>query len=458
MTSSTPPAASTSHPLLQRLFDPIDNASIVWFRIAFGVLALWEVWRYANYGWIDRYYIAPSFHFTFYGFHWVQPWAGDGMYWHFGLLGVLALCIIFGLFYRGAAALFFVAFTYVFLLEKAKYLNHLYLFSLLSFLMIFIPAHRDLSLDARLRPAIRSQTAPAWTLWLLRLQMGVVYFYAGVAKINWDWLQGWPLRIWLPRESSFPLIGRFFVEEWCQLLFSYGGLLLDLLGPFLLLWRRTRVVTFAFFVFFHLTNSRLFGIGIFPWLSIAATLLFFASNWPRRLFNWPRTGPPPERELAAPTRLATGQRLAVAALAVFVAVQLLVPLRPFLYPGNVSWTEEGHNFSWHQKLRDKDGRARFNVTVPSSGETFEVDPREYLTSRQYRKMETRPHMVLEFAHHLAGRFGAQYGERVEVRADVTVSLNGRPEQRLIDPAVDLAKERRGIWHKPWILPLTTPLQ
>ena len=145
------------------------------------------------------------------------------------------------------------------------------------------------------------------------------------------------------------------------------------------------------------------------------------------------------------------------ALGLYLAIQVAVPLRHFLYPGNVSWTEEGHNFAWHMKLRDKDGDARFRVTTPSTGRVVHVDPRDYLTRRQYRKMSTRPHMVLEFAHYLSEEYSASAGEPVEVRADVFVSLNGRERQRMIDPDVDLSREPRGHWPKAWIRPLAMPL-
>jgi len=38
-----------------------------------------------------------------------------------------------------------------------------------------------------------------------------------------------------------------------------------------------------------------------------------------------------------------------------------------------------------------------------------------------------------------------------------VSLNGRQPQLLIDPNVDLAKERVGLLPARWIVPLSTPL-
>jgi len=207
----------------QRLFAPIDIASLVYFRIAFGAIMLWEVWRYFSKGWISRYWIDPVMNFTYYGFDWITPLPGPGMYILFAGLGILALAMMVGWHYRLSALLFFLGFTYSFLLEQARYLNHFYLICLISFLMIWMPAHRAFSVDAQQRPAIAAQVAPAWTLWLLRAQLGLVYFYAGVAKLNPDWLAGEPLRTWLAARTDFPVIGHLFTTEWMVYLLSYGG-------------------------------------------------------------------------------------------------------------------------------------------------------------------------------------------------------------------------------------------
>ena len=144
------------------LFRPVDIASLVFFRVAFGLVMLWEVYRYFDHGWISRYWIEPAWNFPYDFFEWVRPWPGDGMYVHFYVMGALALCITVGFLYRLSAALFFLAFAYMFLLEQARYLNHFYLVALVSFLMIFVPAHRVWSVDAWLRPRLRSHTIPAW--------------------------------------------------------------------------------------------------------------------------------------------------------------------------------------------------------------------------------------------------------------------------------------------------------
>jgi vitamin K-dependent gamma-carboxylase len=443
-----------------RLLAPIDIAALVYFRIAFGAIMLWEVWRYFEYGWIDQYWVLPKVHFTYYGFEWIRPWPGVFMHLHVAALGVLAAMILLGLCYRVAATLFFLGFTYVFLLEQARYLNHFYFVCLVSFLLILIPAHRAYSLDARWGLTVRRETAPAWALWVLRAQIAVVYFFGGLAKLNGDWLQGEPMRMWLARRTDFAILGVFFEQEWMAYLFSFGGALFDLFIVPLLLWHRTRAYAFVAAGVFHVMNDSLFQIGIFPWFSIAMSALFFPPDWPRHLLRGvmprrrQRAVVPPE--VTSPIRLRDGAVLAV--LGVFITVQVLVPLRHWLYPGDVSWTEQGHAFSWHMKLRTKSARAEFTITDPASGKVWTVDNRRYLTSWQERAMSGKPDMLVQFARHLAEEKRKENYPAVQVRARVMASLNGRRPQLLIDPTVDLAQVRRSLEAAPWILPLTEPLR
>ena len=495
-----------------KLFEPRDITSLVFFRIAFGIIMLWEVYRYFSHGWIERYFIAPKFNFTYEFFDWVKPWPGEGMYLHFYLLGILSVLIALGFFYRIASVLFFLAFTYVFLLEQARYLNHFYLVVLVSFLMIFLPAHRNYSIDAWLKKDLKTSTIPFWSLFLIQLQIGVVYFFGFVGKMNWDWISGEPMRHWLARRTAFPLIGQFFDQEWLVYSMSLGGLLLDLLAPLLLLWRRTRPFMMVAVLIFHFMNDRLFNIGIFPWFMILASMMFFPSDWPRQFARairenrngstayilagavvcsffglvfhdgfevvpslialwaggvlvWTcQTALAPERQVSAEPRIgvksegqAVVRRVRMATVSGFVSVwvliQIVVPLRHHFIPGNVSWTEEGHRFSWHMKLRDKRAEIKFLALNPATGERIEFDHRKNLAIWQYRKMSTRPYLIVQFAHHLADRLKKSGREGFEIRAVSKVGLNYRPLQTFIDPEVDLSREIFYHW-KPnrWILP------
>ncbi len=432
------------------LFQPISIMPLVFFRIAFGGVMIWEVWRYFRYDRIERYYMEPIFNFYYYGFHWVTPFPGDGMNIVFLALAFLGGAVIAGFAYRVSTTLLWLVFTYIFLLDETQYLNHFYLMSLISFLMIFVPAHRFLSVDSLLRPAIYSRVVPNWSLWLLRGQMAVVYVYGGIAKINVDWLQGEPMRGWLLGTNDFPVIGQYFHQEWMVYSFSYGGLLFDLFIVPLLLWRWTRIPAIIAAAAFHWTNDTLFSIGVFPVFAMAATLIFLPPHW----FEL-RLRPPARLANFAPVM--TPARWAAASLiAVYFAVQLLVPLRQHLYTGQTAWTEQGHNLSWRMKLRSKGGYVYVYHTNPTVGITSMVPTWEVLNDRQTRKMSDNPDMMLRFAHWLSDRYEADTDMPADIRFWSMMSLNHRPRQLLIDPTAPLNREQDTLRGADWILPIVHP--
>ena len=436
--------------LQTRAFAPVDIASLVFFRIAFGLLMLWIVQLVWSLHRIQQWWIEPPFLFKYAGFSWVHPWSGNGLYVHWILLGLFALFVAVGFLYRISTALFFLSHTYFFLLDQGRYVNHTYLISLFSFLLIFVPAHRAFSVDALFTPRLRSRAAPAWSLWLLRTQMGVVYFFAGVAKIAPDWLHGEPLRTWLKQQG-------FLHEEWAVYAASYGSLFVDLLIVPFLLWRRTRLAAFCVAVIFHLLNARIFPLDVFPWLAIAATTLFLSPSWPRRIISIFRpsiTSPSMEKvELPAPWK----QKFILACVALYIALQVLVPLRHFLYPGGIEWTYMEHRFSWQMMLERDVTQTFFYVTDPNTGREFQVRPREYLDVQQTTHMGWRPDMVRQFACFLANRMPRLGPKPLRVQVRMYVSVNGRKPQLFIDPIVDLAAEERS-WGRPrWLLEIHEPL-
>ena len=265
---------------------PVSAQSAAAFRIAFGALALAAVVRFAARGWIDDLYVAPEHHFTYAGLWWVRPWPDWGMQAHFALMGLAAAGVALGYRYRLSIAAFFLLFTYAELLDKTTYLNHYYLVSLLSLLMIFMPLHRAWSLDARRSPPPEGATVPVWVIWTLRAQLGAVYLFAGAAKLNPDWLfHAQPLRIWLSNAApDAPLIGALLRETWTAYAMSWAGAAFDLAIVGWLLWRRSRLWAYAVLAAFHVLTGLLFpAIGMFPWMMTAFALVFFPPDWPRRL-------------------------------------------------------------------------------------------------------------------------------------------------------------------------------
>jgi len=437
------------------LHEKIPIGTLALFRILFGGIMLWEAYRYLSKGWVKRYFIEPEFYFTYFPFDWVAPWPGSLMYVHFAVMGLLAFCIMLGLFYRLTMPLFFLCFSYIFLLDKSNYLNHFYLIILISFIMIWVPANRYWSLDALIWPSIRREQVGRWALLWLKLQLGFAYFFGGIAKLNGDWLRCEPMRAWLQERTDFPVIGGYFEYEAAAWLFSYGGLLIDLFALPLLLWKRSRMFMFTFLAMFHLMNSQMFVIGIFPWFMLGASLIYFRPDWPQLL--WARIW-----GMAVPTfpkdTYVKRQNGLMGLITVYIIIQLFLPFRHHFFSGNVSWTEEGHRFSWRMKLRSKTGGIRFRVHLPETGAKYSIRLEDLLSRRQIRKMRSRPDMILQFAHYIAKRFRDKGYQQVEVRVEAKASLNGRKLQYLIDPQADLDKKERAFFQSAdWIVPLTEPL-
>jgi hypothetical protein len=431
-------------------------APLATFRIAFGLLVLLSMVRFWAKGWIDELYLQPRFFFSYYGFEWVKP-LGPYTYLLFVVCGFCSLLVALGLLYRVAAAGLFLSFTYIELMDKSTYLNHYYFVSLVALLLLLLPAGHYFSLDAVRKPANWRNMVPSFTIDALRLLVGLVYFYAGLAKLNSDWLlEAMPLRIWLPAKNDFPLIGPLFNHLWVAYAFSWFGAVYDLTVPFLLCFRRTRLLAYAAVVVFHVLTAALFPIGMFPYVMIMAALIFFPAEVHERVLNWLRR----KAKVAVPAVTAkvsyspVVRSLLLTSLGIFFLVQLSIPFRYLVYPGELFWTEEGYRFSWRVMLMEKMGHVQFKVVDAASGRIQLVDNEKHLSLLQEKMMATQPDMMVQFAHYLHDVYRKEGMLQPKVYADAYVSLNGRLGKPFIDPTVDLAQLTDDLRPKPWILPFT----
>jgi vitamin K-dependent gamma-carboxylase len=453
------PAQSRLAHLLERLLSPCDGAGLGAFRFLFGALLLFSVLRFWAYGWIEQLYIEPAFHFTYLGWDWVTPWPSWGMYAHFALMALAALGLCVGAFSRCSALVFCLSFSYAELIEKASYLNHYYFVSLVTLLLVFIPSGAALSIDSwrRKRRGQAPEQVRRWSYVLLQAQLGLLYFFAGFAKLNPDWLlRAEPLGTWLSLHAELPLIGPSLAAPWLGYAASYAGVLYDLSITGWLLWRRSRPYAYAVVVLFHLAVWLLFPIGVFSWVMIVSASVFFEPDWPRRWSARLRQTPTlasPDGTAREPARARVPAALTLCLVGAYLLVQAAVPLRFLLYPGNVNWHEQGFRFSWRVMLVEKAGQVELTVLTGEDDRRYVVYPREALTGLQYKMMSTQPDMIHEYARHLAQRFEAEGHTHVRVYADAWASLNGRPRQRLIDPDFDLASVPRSLRNQAWILPL-----
>lgn len=438
-------------------FQKVTSAApLAVFRMIFGTMMLLGIIRFWAMGWIDKLYIEPEFFFSYYGFEWINP-LGSLTYLLFFICGLSALSVAVGFKYRLSIITFFVSFLYIELMDKTTYLNHYYFISILSFLLIFLPAGNYFSWDSIRNSKQHFNIIPKWNIDAVKLLLAIVYFYAGLAKLNSDWLaEAMPLKIWLPTTNDLPIIGYLFQYEWAIYTFSWSGALYDLCIPFLLYYNKTRNWAFVFVVVFHLLTAFLFPIGMFPYIMILSTLIFFGPTFHEkiisgisRIFRVKKTY---HENTTLRFKSSSFNKLKATILIVFFASQLAIPFRHVFYPEELFWTEEGYRFSWRVMLMEKAGYAQFKVVDKETEKWFYVDNSDFLTVFQEKQMATQPDFILEYAHFLKRHFSLQKRQDISVFVDSFVALNGRKSARYIDPKIDLAKERDSFAHKTWILP------
>lgn len=460
-TSAGPTARRSFTDLLDQLHDVsisrVDNLGLAWFRIGFGLLIAGWAFDYLRTGRLSVLFKEDLFHFTYYGFGWVKPWSIQGMTIEFVVMLLCGVMISVGVFYRAASALFAVCFTHYFLIDKTNYQNHYYLICLMSWVMLFLPANRTFSVDVLNGSVSAERQCLRWCLFLIRFHVAIPYVYGGIAKLEPDWLSGIPAQNMLASrqwpEVLVPLVNSGIPAS----LLTWGGVLFDLGVVPCLLWRKTRLFTFILSILFHLSNSILFPIHVFPWFMIFSTTVFFPSDVLRRFIPFPGAA---QSATADPENFGLGgrEKMVVPLLAMWCLFHLLWPLRHFAYDGVTNWTERGHFFSWRMMLRGKASGIRYSFTDPKTKETWTTDIRRLIDENQSTRFARDPAMILDLAHFLAAGFEKRRGSPVEVRAFVLTSLNGRKPQLLIDPKVNLAAISRASWGSDWIVPLVEPLR
>ncbi|MBS9774327.1 MAG: HTTM domain-containing protein [Tenacibaculum sp.] len=432
-----------------------ESASLAVFRIFFGFMMLSSIIRFWLNGWINELYIQPKFFFSFYGFEWVKP-IGQYTYIIFFICALASFFVMIGYKYRLSIITFFLSFTYIELMDKTNYLNHYYFISLVGFILIFLPAESYFSVDAKVNPKLRFQKIPQWMVDSIKLMLGIVYFYAGLAKLNSDWLfRASPLNIWLPIRNTLPIIGDLMPQTWIHFAMSWGGALYDLFIPFLLLNKKTRNFAFFLVVVFHVLTRILFQIGMFPYIMIVGSIIFFDANVHHKILNVISRVFKISKEQFSNGKIlskVTFQPIKTTILIVFFTIQLFLPWRYLLYPDELFWTEEGYRFSWRVMLIEKAGYAEFKVVDKDTGKQFYIDNKDYLTTTQEKQMSFQSDFILEYAHYLGDIYKEKGIRNPQVFVDNYVTLNGRLSTQFVKPDVDLYQQKEGFKHKEWLIP------
>ena len=429
------------------LFKHIDNSALIVFRIIFGALIFLEAVGAIFTGWVKRTLVDPEFTFSFIGFEWLQPLPGYWMYVFYAVMGVFGLMVMVGYKYRMSIFAYTIMWSATYFMQKSSYNNHYYLLIILCAIMCFQPAHNYLSVDAKRNPSLLSNSMPNWSRWILILQMWIVYTYASIAKMYPDWLDASVAEMLMKSKQNYFLIGEFLQEHWLHYAVAYGGILFDGLIIPLLLFKPTRKFAFFTSILFHLFNSIVFQVGIFPYMSLGLCVFFFEPKTIRNIFLKKK----PLYE-ANDVIIPNYKKPFVAILALHFMFQFALPLRHWFLKDNVLWTEEGHRLSWRMMLRSRSGITTYKVIDSKTKEVTRINLDDYLTPKQKRLTMSRPDFMWQFAQHLKTKYKAE-GVDIEIYLTSRIKVNSRPFQKFIDPEVDLGSVQWNAFkHNEWILP------
>lgn len=432
---------------MKKLYEPIDNAPLIIFRILFGFLLAAEAWGAIMTGWVSYTMVNPSFTFHHIGFGWYQGLLGNTMYGYYALMGLLGILVMIGYRYRWSLAGYTILWAGAFLMQKESYNNHYYLLLLICIIMIFMPAHQYLSLDVKRNPSIKSLTMPKWVSLVMLAQMSIVYFYATVAKFYPDWLDGTFTGLLFSPMKNFPIIGSIFTEKWFHLFIAYSGIMFDGLIIPALLWKRTRTLAVVASLIFHLFNSVTLKIGIFPYFALSFVVFFYEPETIKRLFF--KKKPTISMEISPLNNY--GKPWLLYVFVPYFIIQLLLPLRHWTIPGDVLWTEEGHRLSWRMMLRQRSGHVNFKVVEKGAKDTMYYYFHDKMNSKQLRMVSAYPDAIWQFSKKIKKEFEDK-GKEVEIYVDCLASTNNSPAKRLINPKTDFAKaEWNYFFHNDWIL-------
>lgn len=438
---------------------PVSIAPLVIFRVLFGAAMTLSTCRFWALGWIHEHFIQPKFMFKYFGFGWVEVAPSWVMYLIHAIMILSSLGILFGFFYRFFTILFFILFTYIFLLDATYYLNHYYFVCLMTFILCFLPANAFFAIDIYLNPQKIQKTVPFWCIFIIQFQLAVTYIYAGLVKINYDWLfLALPLKIWLPAQDKIPIIGFIFKYSFVAYLLSWVGMLYDLSIVLWLSLKKTKNVAYLIVILFHILTGILFQIGIFPLVMIFCTTIFLDANLHKKIlaifittFYFIKLKIEDIKKNVVCRKYFAANNFFFISIGFYIIAQILIPLRFLFYDESIFWTDEGYRFSWRVMLAEKSGSATFYITDKQKKRTWIVDNRDFLTIHQEKQMAIQPDFILQYAHFLYDSYKKNKNDELEIKVESFLSINGRASKLYIDSTLNLASLEETFSQKNWVL-------
>ncbi|XP_062583429.1 vitamin K-dependent gamma-carboxylase-like [Saccostrea cucullata] len=456
--------------LVRYLCLPTDPANLAVLRIAFGILMMADIPQERGMSHADvRWGRQDVCRFPLFSALKVAPL--EWMYIIYLIMFIGALGITLGLFYRTSCLLFCSTYWYIFLLDKTAWNNHSYLYGLMGIILMAVDANRCWSLDGLLNNSMNNSHVPWWNYVICRTQIFLVYFIAGLKKLDLDWISGYSMQR-LSKNWVFDPFRLVLTDEQIDLFIVHiGGLTIDLSGGILLLFDRTRPLAIFFLSSFHLMNSTMFSIGMFPYAMLATLPLFCSADWPRKIvprlpkclqmfistdseiqpsshciYNKEDIKPEEDEQHKGtvtsscksppPTSPSLVHKLGVIFTVLYIGVQLFLPYSHGITKGYNNWTNGLYGYSWDMMVHSwSTQHIRLSYRDKISGKEGFLDPTAFV-DKTGRRWSSHGDMVVQYAHCVADIL-QNYNMSVELYFDIWKSMNNRFQQRMFDPRVNV---------------------
>lgn len=272
--------------IYRRALQPCDPSLMGYLRIIYGCLMTFDLCIERGMPYMDQKYADDNDNCKFPLFHNLERMRYDYMACLHAFMAISIVMVLIGFCTKFFNFIFMCGYWYLFILNKDTWNNHSYLFGLFSIMLMNANSNHYWSVDAWLFPkTYKNKHIPRIQYSVVKLQIFLLYFYAGLKKYDPDWLDGYSMGK-LSRHWAFDPLKLVFSESFIDLIIVHiGGFCIDLFGGFALYFDKTRPFAFLVLTGFHGLNSQLFSIGMFPYTCIATMFVFCHADSFRKLLG-----------------------------------------------------------------------------------------------------------------------------------------------------------------------------
>lgn len=432
----------------------INGQAIPIFRLLFGVCM--GVFYFISVG----HQIALHFsdvsiiHLPFYGFSWV-PMPGLAVYC--GLLisiGVLMLLVGISRKPMKYLILLSIAYTYYFSTTLLDYNNHYYLSLLLIYLFTFSHYFYPQTI-------YKIKLVPRWNIMIFRWQWVIVYFYAGIAKLNVDWLSGTVIAKTLSGSETHSVL-QFLAHPMVARIIGGAGTIVDLFLAFGLLIEKTRRVAVIALISFHLLNESVFfsdltgdSVGYFPLLGIISTVLFINKSdmtlikkWASKLLTMG------DFQLALFKPNQNYRKVFFCLMTAFLLLQVYLPSRRFFNGENEYFTGEDRQFSYIRNSTMLQSSIKMTMIDKKTKASWLLRMDHYISPNERNVFVENPRALIVLAKRVNAEMRKTNYNNMAIYFDALFSLNGEPAQEGVNPNIDFVKLSPYADKKVWLRPYT----